>query len=172
LRSQDHHAGVFLAVLTAFVPLVISAQAVAPGPSDAFQVRYAANLNLADSYLDITNAGTLGGTDSTGTICANVYAFDAAEELISCCSCPITPNAIASLSVDNDIIAGMQTLTSAKPTSLSVALLASVPVAGSCATSSASPGPLTSGLRAWGTSLHRLPSGAVMLTERLSYEQL
>ena len=154
---------ILLAALASFIiPAAMFSQIVA-GPSDAFQIRYTANLNLGDSYIDITNAGTQGGTDTTGFICANVYAFDPNEELISCCTCLITPNALASLSVDSDIIAGVHTLTPAKPHSITVALLASMPVAGNC--SPGAPGRLASGLRAWGTTLHRLPSGASALTE-------
>ena len=150
-----------LFVVSFIIPAGLFAQAVAPGPADAFQVRYAANLNLGDSYIDISNAGT----SSTGSICANVYATDPNEEVISCCSCLVTPNALQSLSVENDIIAGMHTLTAAKPASVVINLLATVPVGGSCASSTFAPGPLASGLRAWGTTLHRLPSGGTASTE-------
>jgi uncharacterized repeat protein (TIGR01451 family) len=52
--------------------------------ADVFQIRYAANLNIGDAYVDITNSGA-----SDGNICANLYTFDPAEELISCCTCSI-----------------------------------------------------------------------------------
>jgi hypothetical protein len=69
-----------------------------------FQVRYAANLNIGESYIDITNTGANGAPllgpgfgGASGNICANVYAFDPGEELISCCSCLITPDQTVNL---------------------------------------------------------------------------
>ena len=68
------------------------------------QVHYFANPNVGDSYINITNDGANGdellgpGAGSAGYICANVYAFDATDEQeVACCSCPISPNAVASL---------------------------------------------------------------------------
>lgn len=136
-----------------------------------FQVRYASNLNIGDSVINITNSGARGaglaaGTSAstTGAICVNVYAFSPDEQMISCCSCPVTPNGLVSLSSRNDLISN--TLTPAVPTSIVVKLLASTPVAGSCSGSAAAPGPLTSGMLAWGTTLHATPTaGAFALTE-------
>src|SRR3954469_13666401 len=70
-----------------------------------YQVRYASNLNVGDSVINITNSGARGaglnsGTTAsvTGAICANVYVFSPDEQMISCCSCPVTPNGLVSLS--------------------------------------------------------------------------
>jgi len=124
-----------------------------------YQVRYASNLNMGDSVINITNSGARGaglaaGTSAatTGAICVNVYAFSPDEQMISCCSCPVTPNGLVSLSSRQDLISN--TLTPAVPTSIVVKLLASVPQGGSCSSSAASPGPLTSGMLAWGTTVH------------------
>lgn len=124
-----------------------------------YQVRYASNLNVGDSFIDITNSGARGaglasGTSAatTGAICANVYAFSPDEQMIACCSCPVTPNGLVSLSAKNDLISNP--LTPAIPTSIVIKLYASVPVGGSCANSAASPGAATSGMLAWGTTLH------------------
>ena len=83
-------------------------QAVA-GPVDAFQVRYAANLNVGDSVINISNAGTQNSGGALTNICANVYAFSPDEQLISCCSCTVTPNALVSLSAINDLISNTLT---------------------------------------------------------------
>ena len=131
-----------------------------------FQVRYASNLNVGDSVINITNSGARGagfaaGTSAstTGALCVNVYAFSPDEQMISCCSCPVTPNGLVSLSAKADLISN--TLTPAVPTSIVVKLLASAPVGGSCASSAASPGALASGMLAWGTTLHAAPTAPV-----------
>jgi len=124
-----------------------------------FQVRYASNLNVGDSVINITNSGARGaglaaGTSAatTGAICVNVYAFSPDEQMISCCSCPVTPNGLVSLSARQDLISN--TLTPAVPTSIVVKLLASTPQGGSCSSSAANPLELTSGMLAWGTTVH------------------
>lgn len=141
-------------------------------PEEAFQVGYAANLSIGDSIVNITNTGTLTvpGTPmilaTTGNICANVYTFDAAEELVSCCSCLVTPNGLNSLSARSDLISN--TLTAGVPTSIVIKLVASRPLAlnpdgtgGTCNASSPTPLTVTPGMRAWGTTLHSLPTTPV-----------
>jgi hypothetical protein len=155
----------FLVVAAALASVSgVFAQAVS-GPSDAFQVRYASNLNLADSVIDITNAGTAGGTAPTGNICVNVYTFAADEQLIACCSCLVTPDGLNSLSARSDLISNP--LTPAVPTSIVVKLLATTPVGGTCNPSSPTATSLVGGMRAWGTTVHALPTapGGLALTE-------
>ncbi len=128
-------------------------------------VRYASNLNLGDSVIDITNTGASSTTAlpiQNGNLCVNVYAFSPDEQLVSCCSCLLTPDGLVSLSVKNDLISN--TLTPGMPTSIVVKLLASN---GGTAFSSCNAGTvgtgtnlLASGLAAWGTTLHALPGNA------------
>ncbi|HME07135.1 MAG TPA: hypothetical protein VKG25_08790, partial [Bryobacteraceae bacterium] len=130
---------------------------IAAGP---FLLRYASNLSVGDSYIDLTNAGTvtgatLDGANPSGSVCVNAYAFDPAEELISCCSCLVTPNALTSLSVQNDLLSNP--LTPAKPNAVVIGLLASTPVGGTCSAATPTATNLVLGVRAWGTSLHVLP---------------
>ena len=124
-----------------------------------YQVRYVANLNLGDSVINITNGGAGGaglaaGTTAatTGALCINVYAFSPDEQMISCCSCAVTPNGLVSLSARRDLV--NNTLTPAVPTAIVVKLLASTPVAGTCASSAAAPGNIQQGMLAWGTTVH------------------
>ena len=137
-----------------------------------FQVRYAANVDAGESFVNITNTGAIGaglaslatGANAagvTGAICANVYTFSPDEQMVSCCSCPVTPNGIANLGVNRDLISNV--LTPARPSSVVVKILASAPVGGSC--NAASPGALVPGLRAWGTTLHAAPGGGYAVTE-------
>ena len=159
-----------------FAALACSAVALAQNPVTAdspFQVRYASNLNVGDSVINVTNTGATGaglaaGTSAstTGAICVNVYAFSPDEQMISCCSCPVTPNGLVSLSARNDLISN--TLTPAVPTSIVVKLLATAPVAGSCATSASTvtAATIVPGMAAWGTTLHATPTaGTYAVTE-------
>jgi len=148
-------------VLVAFA-LAVGAFAQPNGTQDHFfQVRYASNLNVGDSVVNITNSGALGaglpaGTSAgtTGAICVNVYAFSPDEQMISCCSCPVTPNGLVSLSARQDLISN--TLTPAVPTSIVIKLLATTPNVGSCAASAATPSatPFARGMLAYGTTVH------------------
>ena len=118
------------------------------GPSDAFQVRYASNLNIGDSVINITNAGSQNA-DATGNICANVYVFSPDEQMIACCSCVVTPNGLVNLSAQRDLISN--TLTPAVPSAIVVKLLAT---RGTCNAATPTASRLAPGMRAWGTTLH------------------
>jgi hypothetical protein len=129
-----------------------------------FQVRYASNLNVGDSVINITNTGANGASlfgpgfgGAAGNICVNVYAFSPDEQLISCCSCLVTPNGLVSLSVQNDLISN--TLTGVRPNSVVVKLLSTLAGTGgsgtSCTNSAASTAnAIVPGLLAWGTTIH------------------
>ena len=129
-----------------------------PGPADTFQINFMANLNIGDSVINISNAGTQNGYHPDGNLCVGVYVFDPDEEMAACCSCMVTPNALMSLSGRSDLIAN--TLTGVIPTSITVKLLATLPVAGRCNAAYTTP-TLAAGMRAWGTTLHALPTSPV-----------
>ena len=149
-------------------------------PPDAFQIRYAANLTSTDAVINITNAGVNGAAlngpgfgSAAGNMCANVYTFSPDEQLVSCCSCLITPNGLISLSVNNDLISN--TLTGVRPNSVVIKILstsASSDFAGtSCTNSAALAGTVqgfkfAGGIRAWGTTAHAGPAvGSFATTE-------
>src|SRR5450755_1437739 len=93
-----------------------------------FQIGYAANLNIGDSVVNLSNDGFNGGVfgaGTTGNICVNTYVFDPQEEEIGCCSCLVTPNGLNSLSVKSDLISN--NLTPAVPTSITITMLGSTP---------------------------------------------
>jgi hypothetical protein len=127
-----------------------------PNTDIPFQVRYASNLNFGDAVVNIMNTGANNGAN----ICANVYTFSPDEQLISCCSCVVTPNALVSLSARNDLISN--TLTPAVPTSIVIKVLASAQ-SGSC--NAATPGAQVNGLAAWGTTLHVIAPVGNAVTE-------
>jgi hypothetical protein len=130
---------------------------VGPGADVPYQVRYATNLSYGDSAVIISNTGASSTSVNpvtgslNGNLCANVYTLSPDEQLISCCSCPVTPDALASLSVDADLISN--TLTGVKPNSVVIKLVASLEVATN---------PISDGLAAWGTTVHGLGPTVVL----------
>src|SRR5271170_1028370 len=90
---------------------------------DTFQIKYAANLNIGDSYLNFTNSGATVANGVSQNLCINLYAFDPQEELISCCTCTVTPNGLVSLSVIKSLISNP--LTPAIPTAVVIKAVAS-----------------------------------------------
>ncbi len=139
---------------------------VIPTSDSPYQIRYVSNLNLGDSTINITNTGAEGAGQSSGTtaattgaFCVNVYAFSPDEQMVSCCSCPVTPNGLVSLSARQDLISN--TLTPAVPTALVVKLLATKPAGGTCTASAAmaTAANLSRGLAAWATTIHVGPAG-------------
>ena len=125
---------------------------------DTFQVRYAANLNIGDSVVDITNSGATVRANASQNLCVNLYTFDPAEELISCCSCTVTPNGLQSLSVLKSLISNP--LTPAIPTSVVIKAVATSGAA--CNASVVTPGAIAHGLLMWGTTLHQNTSTAAV----------
>lgn len=149
---------------------------IAAGCSGGIQVKYFSNLHLADSFVNLVNTGANGaplngpGFGPAGNICANVYAFSPDEQLVSCCSCLITPNGLVSLSVRDDLRAN--TLTGTAPDSMVVKLLTTATGPGPtftgtvCAGSAAAAGTdafplLQERVAAWGTTAHFAGAGAV-----------
>jgi fibro-slime domain-containing protein len=126
-------------------------------------VDYAANLNSGDSFVNITNDGASDPVNTPGTLCVNIYAFDPSEEMLSCCTCPVTPNGLVSLSVLNSLRSN--TLTGEKPSSMVIELIATTNTGATCDASNVSLAQLGPGLRAWGTTPHALPGGGFGMTE-------
>src|ERR1700691_4680214 len=171
-----HFRNIILVALT----LAFSTVAFAQCSDCGFQVRYAANLNIGESYLDIGNDGANGAPllgpgfgAASGNLCVNVYAFDGSEELVSCCSCLVTPDQTVNLGVNADLTS--KTLTGVVPTSVTVKLVATLAGAGGSGTgtvcnNSAASIPSTTqvvpGMAAWGTTLHQTQTtGAYSTTE-------
>lgn len=128
---------------------------------DAYQLRYFTNVDsptsgTRDSLINLSNTGA-GATANgllgfgAGNICANIYVFDPNEEELACCGCTITPNALQSVSV--------RALQSSNytPEFASSGVIKILASAGTC-TTGGSIASLTSGLRAWGTTLHQTGS--------------
>jgi hypothetical protein len=94
-------------MLFTVVALILTAVAVAQAPY-VYQLNYYANRNnsaTADQFTRIINPGTQGTPLSPkhGTICADIYVFDATQEMLECCSCPVTANGILDMSLLNNL---------------------------------------------------------------------
>ena len=148
-----HHPNRLIIIAVSLTPLGLAQ--IIDSATDAAQVRYVSNLGIGDSVINLTNAGSANTANGTLTnICANIYTFSPDEQLVSCCSCTVTPNALVSLSTRSDLISN--TLTPGVPLSVVVKVVAT---AGTTCNASAVPtANLVSGLRAWGTTLHALPT--------------
>src|SRR5450631_4712028 len=148
----------YLSISAAIMLCSVAAFAADDSP---FQVRYASNLPIGDSVINATNTGassTVPFPTQNGNLCVNAYTFSPDEQLISCCSCLVTPNALVSLSARNDLISN--TLTPGVPTSVVIKLLASTgTTAASCNASTVGTGTnlLVTGMAAFGTTIHALP---------------
>jgi len=151
-----------LKVVLAAVLLATVAFAQVQMPADAYQLRYAANLAVADSFVNLTNGGSNGGDfAANGDICANIYVIDPAQEVIACCACPMTPGHLKTLSAKNDLV--VNTLTPGVPTAISVQILFSA--GSSCNAGTVAAANLTAGGRAWMTTPHVTPAGSYTMTE-------
>jgi hypothetical protein len=78
-----------------------SAPATITGIPDTLKVNYFSNANTAgapDGTVRITNPGS-----PAGNLCAQIYVFDAYQELSECCACLVTPDGLRTLSVNTDL---------------------------------------------------------------------
>jgi hypothetical protein len=152
----------------------VAGSVVALGLDTPFQVSYAANPSAGESYINIANSGANGASLSgpglgaaAGNICVNVYAFAPDEQEISCCSCLLTPNSVANLGVTRDLTG--TTLTGVVPTSVVVALVATLAGTGgsgtSCAGSAVTEGTPAFGLVAYGTTPQPVGTGVYSAVE-------
>ena len=117
------------------------------------------------------------GSSGNGSICVGVYSFDPTEELQSCCTCLVTPDGLVSLSAkainatnltgEAPHVAGDQAagLVHHRRRIVHVCYLGTPAPPTSSACNASNPGLHTSGLQAWGTTLHPLPVSGYTTTE-------
>jgi hypothetical protein len=103
----------------------LSVAALAQNPITAdspYQVSYAANLAVGESFINIINSGASGQN-----ICASAYAFLPDGQMFSCCACEVPPDNLVTLGVNKDL------QNNYAQTSVVIKLIATV--GGNCATS-------------------------------------
>jgi hypothetical protein len=124
-----------------------------------YHLRYF-NTNYGSGVIVVSNAGaTSAGNnpadDSSGTICANFYSFDPNEEMQTCCACPVTPNGLSAVDVNESIIP--QNLITNPSSAVTVKVLFTLKSGqnngGFCDPTKATAANLARGGLAWGTNL-------------------
>ncbi|MGD1091098.1 MAG: hypothetical protein ABSB35_03790 [Bryobacteraceae bacterium] len=139
--------------------LIFAALAFATGAfaqqDGGYQIGFAANLNIGDSVINLSNDGAIVGFVEGLPFCVNVYVFDPQEEEIACCGCAVTPDGLNSLSAKNDLISN--TLTPVTPTSIVIKLISTfLNPSATAICNAAGPygaGDVLPGMLAWGTTL-------------------
>jgi hypothetical protein len=106
---------VFLLTVMALSGVAVAQVAVqvAGTQSDVYWVSYfdyrnnnLTSYNAYDQTVRIINPGTsvAAATDATPeTLCADIYVFDAMDDMVECCNCKIGPNVLLKLSVNYNL---------------------------------------------------------------------
>src|SRR6202035_1605512 len=83
------------------------------------------NDGIADATVRITNVGTQIGskTDPSGDLCAMIYVLTPDQQLAECCGCSLTPDALLTLSVDENLTSNP--LTPVRPTTGDIKIISS-----------------------------------------------
>src|SRR4029078_6522293 len=95
--------------LFVLVALLVMAASASIAQTSPYMIDYFSNNpgpgGAADQQIRLVNYSLQGTplTSPVGDVCANVYVFDANQELVACCSCRITPNGLISLSIANGL---------------------------------------------------------------------
>jgi hypothetical protein len=94
-----------------------------------YRVDYFANANTGgatDATLRLDN----DGSDAASNLCADIFVFDANEEMAECCSCLETPDGLRALSVNINLTGNP--LTGVVLTTGVIKIVPSAPTAGTC----------------------------------------
>ena len=98
----------FAAITCILALALMSCTVMLAQTSDVYQVNYFDNNYGNNAALDsgtvrIINPGLTGSpiTSDQGLLCANIYVFDFTQEMVECCSCPVTANGILTISIQD-----------------------------------------------------------------------
>jgi len=118
---------------------------------------------IGDALLRIVDAGNFEVDTEPGDVCANIYVYNDVQEEQECCSCPLTANALLTVSVINDLTSNPFN----PKESLSAGVIKIVGSSGTCsnlptATTAAGPYTIAGGLHEWinHTEMMFSPKGA------------
>jgi len=150
--------------ILAFVATAILLSAIAVAQEDVYWVTYYSNRNNAvgaDAFVRIVNPGLQGSplSENQGTVCADIYVFDDEQEMVECCACPITANALLEFSLDTNLV--QNPLTGIPPPNSGVIKLVS-DLGSNCNPQAPI---LTQDVRAWATHLQQPVADGYISTE-------
>lgn len=140
--------------LIGFAAVSLSAQTY----PDTFKVGYYSNAHTdnvctdtgePDATVRLTNAGTQIGSkaDPSGNLCAMIYVLTVDQQVAECCGCALTPDALLTLSVNDNLTSNP--LTNVIPTNGDIKIISST---GAPTCNPSKPVP-AAGVRAWGTHI-------------------
>lgn len=163
--------GTFLAISVALIfwSRLSLAQPAPPMVNDYAVTYFSGNTSgNPDETLRVINTGFLGDPDMpTGDICANVYVFDATQELTECCSCQVSANGMLTFSVQSNLTANSVTGHVA-PTGVIKVTANPVPPTGCNATASGPILPSEQVFGAWMSHLNPATAGKNVTEEELT----
>jgi hypothetical protein len=150
-----------LFVICLALALLATGTALAQTYQGDFKVDYFANANSGapDATIRLDNPGTSGGN-----LCADIFVFDASEEMSECCTCTLSPDDLRTLSLATDLTAnpgnGVPVTTGV------IKIVSSAPVGGSCLvpTSASNVSP-TPEIQEWVTHVQTVSTGGYAITE-------
>ena len=155
----------FVVTVSLLLALFVAGASAQNIPADVYKVDYFSNANTAgapDGTLRMIDPG-----ESNGNICAYIAVFDSFEEMSECCGCLISPDGLATLSVNTDLtsnpVTGQILQTGV------IKIVTARPVANSCPlpTNQNQVPTLEPGIRAWTTHIQ---SSNFAITETASQD--
>jgi len=150
-----------LVVICLALALLATGTALAQTYQGPFKVDYYDNnaTSAPDATVRLDNPGTAGGA-----LCADIFVFDAAEELGECCVCRVSPDDLRTLSVTNDLTSNPNT--GVPLASGVIKIVSSALVSGACQvpTSAKSVAP-TPEIQEWVTHIQAPSTGGYAITE-------
>jgi hypothetical protein len=144
------------------IALICSGSALAQGDNSTYFVTYYSNnvSGAPDATVRAINDGSAGAYG--GNLFADFYVFDDSEELITCCSCDVTPDGLLSESVRGELT--KYAIRNFVPTRGVIKVISSStafnPVKGTPPPNGTAETP-TAGLRLWATHIQRNNGGYV-----------
>ncbi len=156
-------------LLATLLVLACMATAVAQNQDSVYHLGYYQNRNNAagaDQTVELINTGVVGvPTDANeGRLCANIYVFDANQEMEECCSCKITANGLKTLSVLNDLTQNPLTGFPA-PDAGAIKIVTSIPAGSTCDETAVATATLSAGILGWGSHVKQPVAGTFITTE-------
>ncbi len=108
------------------------------------------------------------GNTSAETICVNLYSYAGnSDEMLSCCSCPVEPQTMLTLSSIHDALAPTVLPPNTAYEQMKLKLTATVPENGQCREAAAREGAMATGLEVWGSTTEKYgPPASAPLVQR------